>query len=67
KFDEKSKPPMKVDTDPLEVAEASFVEPFECNMVEAVEVVDCSLFLRMNTSKRSKLCILRLRKISLTS
>ncbi|MCI95668.1 hypothetical protein A2U01_0116966, partial [Trifolium medium] len=29
---------MKVDTDPLEVEEASFVEPFECNMVEAMEV-----------------------------
>ncbi|MCI55596.1 hypothetical protein A2U01_0076847, partial [Trifolium medium] len=28
---------MKVDTDPLDVAEASFVEPFECNMVEAME------------------------------
>ncbi|PNX89623.1 hypothetical protein L195_g045745, partial [Trifolium pratense] len=28
---------MKVDSDPLQVAEISFVEPFECTMVEAME------------------------------
>jgi hypothetical protein len=38
KFDEKSKPPMKVDTDPLQVAETSFAEPYEFMMVEAMEV-----------------------------
>ncbi|MCI84371.1 hypothetical protein A2U01_0105649, partial [Trifolium medium] len=28
---------MKVDSDPLQVAETSFVEPFKCLMVEAIE------------------------------
>ncbi|MCI96424.1 hypothetical protein A2U01_0117724, partial [Trifolium medium] len=37
KFEDKSKPQMKVDSDPLKVAETSFVEPFEWLMVEAVE------------------------------
>ncbi|MCI96985.1 myb-related transcription factor, partial [Trifolium medium] len=37
KFDEKSKPQMKIDSDPLEVAEASYVEPFECLVVDAME------------------------------
>ncbi|MCH81893.1 hypothetical protein A2U01_0002687, partial [Trifolium medium] len=38
KFDEKAKPQMKVDSDPLQVAEASYVEPFECLVMEAMEV-----------------------------
>ncbi|GAU44958.1 hypothetical protein TSUD_28930 [Trifolium subterraneum] len=38
KFDEKSKPSMKVDTDPLQIADTSFAEPFEFMMVEAMEV-----------------------------
>ncbi|MCI79127.1 myb-related transcription factor, partial [Trifolium medium] len=38
KFDEKSKPQMTVDSDPLQVAEASYAEPFNCLMVEAMEV-----------------------------
>ncbi|MCI77702.1 hypothetical protein A2U01_0098972, partial [Trifolium medium] len=29
---------MKVDSDPLQVVEASYVEPFECLVVEAIEV-----------------------------
>ncbi|MCI41235.1 hypothetical protein A2U01_0062468, partial [Trifolium medium] len=29
---------MKVDTDPLQVAETSLCEPFECLMLEAIEV-----------------------------
>jgi hypothetical protein len=37
KFDEKSKPPMKVDAEPLQVAETSYVEPFKCLMVDAME------------------------------
>ncbi|MCI51140.1 hypothetical protein A2U01_0072384, partial [Trifolium medium] len=28
---------MKIDSDPLQVAETSFVEPFECMLVEAME------------------------------
>ncbi|MCI53452.1 hypothetical protein A2U01_0074699 [Trifolium medium] len=28
---------MKIDSDPLQVAEASYVEPFECLMIEAME------------------------------
>ncbi|PNX71775.1 hypothetical protein L195_g027660 [Trifolium pratense] len=37
KFDDKSKPQMKIDSDPLQVAETSYVEPFECMMVKALE------------------------------
>ncbi|MCI81113.1 myb-related transcription factor, partial [Trifolium medium] len=37
KFDEKSKPQMKIDSDPLQVTEASYIEPFECLVVEAME------------------------------
>ncbi|MCI85932.1 hypothetical protein A2U01_0107211, partial [Trifolium medium] len=29
---------MKVDSDPLQVTEASYAEPFDCLMVEAMEV-----------------------------
>ncbi|PNX62275.1 hypothetical protein L195_g052890, partial [Trifolium pratense] len=39
KFDDKNKPQMKVDSDPLQVAETSFVESFECMMVEAIEAI----------------------------
>jgi hypothetical protein len=38
KFDEKSKPPMKVDTDPLDIAEASYVEPLEIRTIEAMDL-----------------------------
>ncbi|MCH79898.1 hypothetical protein A2U01_0000659 [Trifolium medium] len=38
KFDEKVKPQMNVDSDPLQVAETSYAEPFDCLMVEAMEV-----------------------------
>jgi hypothetical protein len=37
KFGDKTKPQMKVDSDPLQVAETSYVEPFECLMVNAAE------------------------------
>ncbi|MCI84309.1 hypothetical protein A2U01_0105586, partial [Trifolium medium] len=29
---------MKVDSDPLQIADAAYVEVFDCNMVDAVEV-----------------------------
>ncbi|MCI66727.1 hypothetical protein A2U01_0087985, partial [Trifolium medium] len=29
---------MKVDSDPVQVVEASYVEPFECLVVEAMEI-----------------------------
>jgi hypothetical protein len=37
KFGDKAKPQMKVDSDPLQVAETSYDEPFECLMVDATE------------------------------
>ncbi|KAK2388635.1 hypothetical protein QL285_062295 [Trifolium repens] len=37
KFAEKTKPPMKVDTNPLPVADATYVEILDCNMVEVTE------------------------------
>ena len=40
KFGEKSKNQMKIDADPLQVAEANYTEPTEVNMVEATEGVD---------------------------
>ncbi|WJX53646.1 hypothetical protein P8452_39618 [Trifolium repens] len=37
KFAEKTKPPMKVDTNPLSTVDASLVEILDCNMVEVSE------------------------------
>jgi hypothetical protein len=37
KFADKSKPPMKVDTDPLPKADATYVEIYDCNMVDVVD------------------------------
>ncbi|WJX26814.1 hypothetical protein P8452_15690 [Trifolium repens] len=36
RFADKSKPPMKVDTDPLPKADATYVEIYDCNMVDVV-------------------------------
>jgi hypothetical protein len=37
KFADKTKPPMKVDANPLPAADATYVEIFDCNMVEVTE------------------------------
>ncbi|PNX54353.1 hypothetical protein L195_g047971, partial [Trifolium pratense] len=37
KYADKAKPPMKVDTDPLPTADATYVEVYDCNMVEVVD------------------------------
>ncbi|PNX70012.1 hypothetical protein L195_g057033, partial [Trifolium pratense] len=37
KYDDKAKPPMKVDTDPLPTADATYVKVYDCNMVEVVD------------------------------
>lgn len=40
KFAGKSKAPMKIDSDLLQVGEARYVEPVEINMVEIIEYFD---------------------------
>ncbi|MCI86572.1 myb-related transcription factor, partial [Trifolium medium] len=37
KFADKAKPQMKVDTDPLPSADATYVEVYDCNMVDVVD------------------------------
>jgi hypothetical protein len=37
KFADKTKPPMKVDVDPLPTADATYIEILDCNMVEVTE------------------------------
>ncbi|MCI69569.1 hypothetical protein A2U01_0090832, partial [Trifolium medium] len=39
KFADKAKPQMKVDMDPLPTAEATYVEVYDCNMVDVVDPV----------------------------
>ncbi|CAJ2649107.1 unnamed protein product [Trifolium pratense] len=37
KYADKAKPPMKVDSDPLPPADATYVEVYDCNMVEVID------------------------------
>ncbi|CAJ2657404.1 unnamed protein product [Trifolium pratense] len=37
KYADKAKPPMKVDSDPLLPADATYVEVYDCNMVEVID------------------------------
>ncbi|XP_045831224.1 uncharacterized protein LOC123922561 [Trifolium pratense] len=53
KFGEKSKQQMKIDEDPLQISDASYVEPVECLMPWIYLVAHSwFLFQRMNTTRR---------------
>jgi hypothetical protein len=38
KFGDKTKPPMQVDEDPPQISDASYVEPVDCMMVDAMDI-----------------------------
>jgi hypothetical protein len=38
KFGDKTKPQMQIDEDPLQVSDASYVEPVHCMMVDAMDL-----------------------------
>ncbi|WJX94328.1 hypothetical protein P8452_75757 [Trifolium repens] len=52
KLADKSKPPMKVDTDPLPKADATYVEIYDCNMVDVVDPAPVKAVLEEEYEKK---------------